>query len=181
MARHHGDPDGIFDSFHIRRGDFQYEATRIEADAIYDNVRDVLVENSTVFIATDERNQTFFDPLRRHYHVYFLSDFQYLIEGINVNYYGMLDQRVASRGRTFVGAYYSTFTGYINRMIGYHSLKDRLPGYEKGEINSYYYAELFRKYAMRKYQSPGHELWAREFPIGWRDLDFDIESHEMIA
>jgi hypothetical protein len=133
-----------------------------------------LVENSTIFIATDERNLTFFDPLRNHYHVYFLHDFKDQLEDLNKNFYGMLDQRIASRGRTFVGAYYSTFTGYINRMRGYHSQKDKLPGYEKGELNSYYYMPTKHKNAMRNYHSIKAPFWAREFPAGWRDIDHDL-------
>jgi GDP-fucose protein O-fucosyltransferase len=102
-AKQNGDPDGIFDTFHIRRGDFQYRQTRIEATEIYDNVKDVLVENSTIFIATDERDKKFFQPLRQHYKVYFLDDFLHLVPDLNRNFYGMLDQRIASRGRTFIG------------------------------------------------------------------------------
>ena len=102
-AKENGDPDGIFDTFHIRRGDFQYKQTRIEATEIYENVKDVLVENSTVFIATDERQKDFFLPLKDHYKVYFLDDFLHLVPNLNKNYYGMLDQRIASRGRTFIG------------------------------------------------------------------------------
>jgi hypothetical protein len=173
-ARENGDPSGTFDTFHIRRGDFQYKETRVDADEIYENVRDVLVENSTIFIATDEKNMAFFDPLREHYHLYFLNDFMPLITDLNKNYYGMLDQRIASRGRTFVGAYFSTFTGYINRMRGYHSQKDKLAGYEKGELNSYYYTPKRNKHAMRAYRSVKAPMWSREFPIGWRDIDHDV-------
>ena len=115
-AIENGNPDGIYDSFHIRRGDFQYKETRIDANQIYENVKDVLVENSTIFIATEERDLTFFEPMRQHYHVYFLHDFQNVLGDLNKNFYGMLDQRIASRGRTFVGSYFSKFTGYINRM-----------------------------------------------------------------
>jgi hypothetical protein len=107
-AREHGDPDGNFDTFHIRRGDFQYKQTRIDADQIYENIKDVLKENTTVFIATDEKQKNFFKPLESHYHVYYLQDFKHLYEGINTNFFGMLDQRIASRGRIFIGAYFST-------------------------------------------------------------------------
>jgi hypothetical protein len=180
-AREHGDPDGKFDSFHIRRGDFQYKETRIEAQEIYENVKDVLVENSTVFIATDERNMAFFEPLRKHHHIYFLHDFQHLIGKVNKNYYGMLDQRIASRGRTFVGAFYSTFTGYINRMRGYHSQKDKLPGYKKGGISSYFYAPTKVKNEMIFYRSLKQPFWSREFPVAWRDIDHDISKDVVVA
>lgn len=181
IAKAHGDPNGEFDTFHIRRGDFQYKMTRIEADEIYRNANDVLKENSTVFIATDEKNKTFFDPLRAHYHLYFLSDFRDLVEDVNANYFGMLDQRIASRGRTFVGVYYSTFTGYINRLRGYHSQKDKLLGYAKGELNSFYYAQPKHKFEQRYYRSLEGPLWGREFPVGWRDIDNDVKPNQIIS
>ena len=88
-----GNPDGIFDTFHIRRGDFQYGNTRIGADEIHLNTKDVLIPNSTIYIATDERDKTFFDPLRQHYNIYFMDDFiKSDLEGVNTNYYGMIDQ-----------------------------------------------------------------------------------------
>jgi hypothetical protein len=174
-----GNPDGVFDTFHIRRGDFQYQNTRIDAEEIYNNVRDVLEENSTIFIATDERNMTFFDPLKEHYHLYFLHDFMDIISDVNKNYYGMLDQLVASRGRTFIGTFYSTFTGYINRIRGYHAQKDKFLGHELGRINSFFYAPKKMKYEMQHYRSIKGPMWAREFPIGWRDIDKDLEESQL--
>ena len=64
--------------------------------------------------------------------------------------------------------------GYINRMRGYHSQKDKLPGWEKGEINSYFYVPIDRKLEMRKYTAIKQPMWGREFPIGWRDIDHDL-------
>lgn len=74
---------GDFDSFHVRRGDFQFKRTRIEATEIYDNVKNVLPDNRTLFIATDERNKSFFDPLKEHYTVRFLDDYKHLLIGVN--------------------------------------------------------------------------------------------------
>ena len=85
------------------------------------------------------------------YNVYFLDDFKHLFEDLNTNYYGMLDQLIASKGRTFIGTFHSTFTGYINRMRGYHSQKNKLEGYETGMIRSYYFNPEDRKNAMLKY------------------------------
>jgi hypothetical protein len=64
-----GNPEGLFDTFHVRRGDFQFKKTRISAEEIYENTKDVLTANSSIFIATDERDKKFFDPLREHYDV----------------------------------------------------------------------------------------------------------------
>ena len=82
-------PQGIFDTFHIRRGDFQFKTTRIEADEIYDRTKEELQPNSTIYIATDERNKKFFQPLRDQYDILFLDDFSHELQGINTNYYGM--------------------------------------------------------------------------------------------
>ena len=39
------------------------------------------------------------------------------------NFVGMVEQIIASQGRVFVGTWYSTFTGYINRLRGYYGLR----------------------------------------------------------
>ena len=46
--------NGTFDTLHIRRGDFQYKDTRIDADEIYNNIKDVLENGSTIYIATGQ-------------------------------------------------------------------------------------------------------------------------------
>jgi len=175
-ARENGDPEGKYTSFHIRRGDFQYKDTRVEASVIYENVKDVLRDNETVYIATDERNKKFFNILKEHYNVYFLDDFKPELKEINTNFFGMLDQRIASRGETFIGCYYSTFTGYINRMRGYHNQLSKGEGWEDGIIQSYYYIPKAHKLDVREYRPITPAMWAREFPVGWRDLDRGIEG-----
>ena len=85
--------NGDFDTFHIRRGDFQYKVTRLDADKIYQVSKSKLVPGDTVYIATDERDKSFFDPLKEHYDVVFLDDFvDALGKQVNTNYYGMIDQ-----------------------------------------------------------------------------------------
>lgn len=175
--KHNPAGNGDFDSFHIRRGDFQFKTTRIDAQEIYDNVHDVLTENKTVFIATDERNKSFFDPLKKHYDVVFLDDFMDELKGVNSNLFGMIDQLIASRGNVFIGCWFSTFTGYINRLRGYHSLKSKLPGYEDGALPStYYYATKDKKYEMTKFMPVKGGFFSREYPTSWRGIDEGIEE-----
>lgn len=105
--RRNGDnnPDGAYDSFHIRRGDLirQYKMNEVSAEDIYRNSKEELVANATVFIATDERNRSFFEPLASRYDVVYLSDFRGELAGIDETYYGLIDALVASRGRLFFG------------------------------------------------------------------------------
>jgi GDP-fucose protein O-fucosyltransferase len=168
----------VFDTMHIRRGDFQYTDVKIDALQIYENnTKEIIPEGSTVYIATDESNRTFFEPLAAHYKLLFFSDFEHLVEGVSKNYYGMLDQLVASKGRYFFGTYYSTFSGYINRLRGYHSQNSRAPGYEMGIIDSYYYVPEHLKSlhsTMRSYNPVQPGYWMQEFPVAWRLIDTGV-------
>jgi GDP-fucose protein O-fucosyltransferase len=112
-SRTRGYPDGVFDSAHVRRGDFLtmwYNVSTTSAENILKMFRKNIPLNATVYIATDERNKTYFDPLRDVYDVVFMDDFLDLLQGINTNFYGMIDQLVATRGRTFYGCWFSTMT-----------------------------------------------------------------------
>lgn len=161
-----------FDTFHVRRGDFQFKTTRIEIDEIIENTKEHLTLGSTIFVATDERNKSFFGPMKEMYDVLFLDDFMDELKGVNSNYYGMIDQLVASRGRLFFGCFFSTFTGYIMRMRGYHSIKDKAPGSEHGILpTTYYYVTKDKKKEMHKYAPLRGGFFSREYPVSWRDID----------
>jgi GDP-fucose protein O-fucosyltransferase len=102
-------PDGLFDAFHVRRGDFQYKATRVDADVLLEMAQRQIKEGATLYMATDERDKNFFRPLKEHYDLVFLDDFHdQALVGINTNYYGMIDQLVATRSRIFFGCWFST-------------------------------------------------------------------------
>ncbi|KAL9183369.1 hypothetical protein ACHAXT_005156 [Thalassiosira profunda] len=176
-AKRRGNPNGEYDSFHIRRGDFQYKSTRLEADQIYENVKDEIPDNTTVFVATDHQGKPFFKPLAAHYDLVYLSDFKKELAGTNTNFYGMIDQLVASRGRTFFGCHHSTFTGFIFRIRGYHSQKDRADGWERGTLQrSFYYTGVKEKRLYEHYLPVHSPVYSKEFPTSWRDIDKGIED-----
>jgi len=174
-ARLHGS-NGTFDSLHIRRNDFQYKDMHMPAKELYrTNLRTFLNDQRTLFIATDERNTSYFDPLREHYHVLFLRDFQHLLQDVGAQYLGMIDQLVASKGDAFVGTYYSTFSGYINRVRGYHSVKDKSYGFEQGIISSFYYTPKSKaryRRIHRTYRALRPNFWQQEYATAWRSIDF---------
>ena len=171
-----GNPNGEFDSFHIRRGDFQYKNTRLEADQIYENVKGDIPDKTTVFVATDHQGKPWFKNLTKHYDMVFLKDFKKELEGVNTNYYGMIDQLVASRGRIFFGCMHSTFSGFIFRIRGYHSQKDQLPGWEAGTLHhSFYYTGKKDKGIYEHYTAVHSPVYAREYPTSWRDIDKGID------
>ena len=108
----------------------------------------------------------------------FLNDFPSELEGVNSNFYGMIDQLVASRGRTFFGCYHSTFSGFIFRMRGYHTQKEQSEGWEQGTLHhSYYYTGDKRERVLyQQYTAVHSAVYAREFPTSWRDIDKGIDE-----
>lgn len=89
----------------------------------------------------------------------FLKD--YLKEGLltelNPNLHGMIESIVCSRAKVFAGTFYSTFTGYIHRLRGYHGL---------GE-GTYYHTNR-EVFVLQKPKSVGHGFF-REWRAGWTD------------
>jgi hypothetical protein len=160
-------------SLHVRRGDLQYKQVKIPAEEWLNNTKEVWQKGEILFIATDERNKTFFDPIKDHYTIRFLDDYWDLagLGDLESNFLGMVDTIVASNGRAFAGTWFSTFSGYINRMRGYlgYSMKASL------------YSWLPRKYVMQEWRYPEGNIPAREWPLGWTGIDGDewIE-HELV-
>ena len=68
------------------------------------------------------------------------------------------------------------FSGYINRLRGYHTDRLKLPGFEHGLIHSYYYAPSEHKMSMRQYWPVSGAVYAREFPMSWRNIDQGIDE-----
>ena len=171
---------GKFDSFHIRRGDFQYKATRVDAQTIVERAQDVIQKGRVVYIGTDERDKTFFRPLQdAGWKILFLDDFLDVVGNtIDPHYYGMIDQLVVSRGENMFGCWFSTFSSYIMRLRGYHSqreISDWNPdsiAFLNGKLpHSYYYALEDSKTKMHDYWAVKKVFYAREFPTAWRNLD----------
>jgi GDP-fucose protein O-fucosyltransferase len=112
-------------AYHIRRGDFQQKQTRLEAADILNSTLKFLPNNPgdwVVYIATDERDRTFFREFQRTFRsVRFLHDYENHadLRDINQNHQGMIEQVVCANAHTFIGTPLSTFTSYITRMRGY--------------------------------------------------------------
>eukprot|EP00956_Cyclotella_meneghiniana_P004352 scaffold5312_cov71-Cyclotella_meneghiniana.AAC.6 len=181
-----GNPAGEYDSMHIRRGDFQYKETQISAEQIINNVQKELSSDEggkgVVFVATDHQGQPFFKPLIDKYDIVFLKDFKKELEGVNTNYFGMIDQLVASRGRVFFGCYQSTFSGFIIRMRAYHAMRDESPGWEDGIIqNTFFYTGEKHKNIYQKYIPLAPPYFSKEYSTAWRGINSGITELESLS
>ena len=64
-----------YSAMHIRRGDFQYKKTKISAEEWLNATIDVLYPGEVVYVATDEKDRSFFEPLAQRYRLKFLDQF----------------------------------------------------------------------------------------------------------
>lgn len=163
---------GGYAALHVRRGDLQYKNVKISAEEWYDNLKETFIENEVIYIATDERNKTFFDPIKEYNDIKFLDDYWEManLGDLDPNFMGMLDTIIASRGRTFGGTFRSTFTGYINRMRGYHGMT----------MKDSYYGFLPKKTVTHEWLDKyDGNSFAFEWPNGWIGIDGDVDpSHD---
>eukprot|EP00602_Paraphysomonas_sp_CaronLab_P009442 CAMPEP_0185029864 /NCGR_PEP_ID=MMETSP1103-20130426/16460_1 /TAXON_ID=36769 /ORGANISM="Paraphysomonas bandaiensis, Strain Caron Lab Isolate" /LENGTH=543 /DNA_ID=CAMNT_0027564775 /DNA_START=130 /DNA_END=1758 /DNA_ORIENTATION=+ len=149
-----------YSSFHTRRGELQYKEVKIPASQLLENVGEMIPRGQLVYIATDERNKTFFDDLKQRFpKLYFLDDFfeEVGLGALNPNFLGMIDQVVASRGTVFVGTWFSTFTAYITRLRGYLGLP----------ATSVWYGDVKHRDRFQKYEVPKFPYYMREWQEAW--------------
>lgn len=108
--------------------------------------------------------------MAKNYNIKFLSDFHDVagLDQLDPNYVGMIDQVVATRGRVFVGTYFSSFSAYIGRMRGYHGISNKLM----------FYGQKERMLETHKWYYPHSSYSAREYPTGWNGIDGDTEPSE---
>lgn len=118
--------DAVYHAIHVRRGDFQYSFTQLSAEEIHNNIKHLLDTTVTriLYISTDEKNKSFFDPFKANFKIRFLSDYIHPgnkdYSNLNQNHIGMVEQVICANAHTFIGTPLSTFTGYITRMRGYY-------------------------------------------------------------
>tara|TARA_S200002703_G_scaffold87444_1_gene75330 strand:- start:61 stop:1218 length:1158 start_codon:yes stop_codon:yes gene_type:complete len=120
---------GPYNAVHVRRNDFL--DTRFENIEIYNGPEKLLKviddcpflePDLPLYIATDEKDKTFFEKLGEKYDIYFYEDFKYnLKEDFNESdklNIAVMDQVICSMSENFFGTYLSTFTKRINIMRG---------------------------------------------------------------
>jgi hypothetical protein len=75
----------------------------------------------------------------------------------------------------------STFSAYVFRLRGFHSVTEGLPGSEEGLLlNSFFYTPSDLLRSMHIYSPLPEEdvfwrrFWPRAWPTGWHDIDRSI-------
>jgi hypothetical protein len=116
-----------YNCLHLRRGDWQEDKGEVVSMAdVANNIRPVLGNTKTLFVATNEKNRSKFDSLGKAL-------------GVTLKFFDMnmatengkwdapspamlptVEQLVCSRARVFVGTLFSTFSSTIQRTRGYY-------------------------------------------------------------
>lgn len=119
---------GKFNAIHIRRNDFLYErkSDLKSVDSSSKIVKAVqklpfFDPSLPIYIATDEKQRSFFKKLSLKYDIYFYDDFDFKFGNDYVNdklHNAVLEQVICSRSENFFGTYLSTFSKRINIMRG---------------------------------------------------------------
>jgi hypothetical protein len=169
---------GVYDAIHIRGPSYEdlHSDVNTNPEWIIHEISKYIPKGTTLYIATDHADPSYFDPLREQYKLYFAADFKGVFDSLLPWYLEMVEQFICSRSRTFVGTYYSTFSAYTNRLRGYYSQRDELEGYEDGMIQSFYSSPVSVKKDMKLYKSLRKPLTMREFPIAWRDINHGVAA-----
>lgn len=114
---------------HVRRNELQYKNSFKSATESLRNIESKLVKGETIYIATDEIKEDFFDVFRKDYHVvqwkdYFGPNGKFSEIEIDRKHEGLVEMAICSMGRIFFGTSLSTFSAYIRRLRGYVDAPD---------------------------------------------------------
>jgi hypothetical protein len=113
-----------FGAIHIRRGDFQYDKTRVSAASIVAHTANLFHAGQTIYVATDEQDSEFLGPLRDRYDVVTLEQLDSaLVSAIPYHWLGIVETLIcAAAPERFVGTRLSTLSARVSILRGHVSL-----------------------------------------------------------
>jgi hypothetical protein len=166
---------GSYSAIHVRRGDFLVDRPRgiIPAATVARNISARIPPQSRLYVATNEMNRAFFEPLAKRYDLRFFSDI-----ADDRDYLPCVtacaEMLICASARVFVGNRFSTFSGYITRLRGYRRATDAGIYFTDGhpaEPTGLGKGSRF-PFSWQESVAAGTPLWGREYREGW---EFEIE------
>jgi hypothetical protein len=116
---------GDFNAIHVRSGDFN-QVHKEDTSSLLNDLKQMLEgrldKSKPLYIATDEKDRSYFDTLKSEYKVFFRETiFDFVLD----EYESLaLDHIIPSEADIFLGTKWSTFTDAINCMRGFAGKKD---------------------------------------------------------
>ncbi len=161
-----------FHAIAVRRGDYKiaYPARIIDANLIAQEMLLDIQPGTTVVVATDETDDSWFDPIRRHFNVLLARDL-INVSGAPADWsqyqLSCVEQNLCAFGETFMGTKWSTFSSYITRLRGYHNTPDQRVRFTDGTHRRIRDTDGWPKYSWEPWLRHGEPMWGREFREGW--------------
>ena len=111
---------GDYNSVHVRRNDFLicHGDKLVPSDLLLEKLYAFFERSKPLYIATDEKDLSFFDPVKEKYDIYFYKDFDFNTTALETD---VMDQVICAESDIFMGTYLSTYTKRINVMRGIES------------------------------------------------------------
>eukprot|EP01065_Artemidia_motanka_P006022 TRINITY_DN12927_c0_g2_i1.p1 TRINITY_DN12927_c0_g2~~TRINITY_DN12927_c0_g2_i1.p1 ORF type:complete len:423 (+),score=131.93 TRINITY_DN12927_c0_g2_i1:767-2035(+) len=154
---------GTFHAMHVRHGEYQQKQAIFPASAVIKQIEGILKPGDLIYVATDEKNKEWFDPLRQQgYRLRFYGDFVEAagLADVSPSHVGMVETMVAVAADRFIGTYWSTFTGYITRLRMY-----------AGRRQTFYFMKEYQKKLWEDSAPTPPVGWWQEWPEAWIDID----------
>jgi hypothetical protein len=167
---------GMFEysSLHLRRNDIQFKVSRADPATTAANVSRLLKPGETLYLATDETDESFFADLKQQRKVIRFADLatvpginKDLLQSIPPKLIGCVEQLVCAGGRIFAGTPFSSFSTNIMRLRGYINAPD-LAEYSHTQLAGIEPRELgFIERSIRG------TYYLHEDPVLWEDADLE--------
>lgn len=160
---------GAFHALQVRRTDFILYHPSVDIATILTQLTEVAPAGSTLVIATDEPNRTFFDALATRYRLVFGMDMikQMAPPDMHEKHHGCVEQNLCALAETFTGTRFSTFSAYITRLRGYHRIGDTRIRFTDGTHHRIRDTDGWPQFSWQPACRHGEALWGREFQEGW--------------
>jgi hypothetical protein len=117
------DTIGPYNSIHVRRNDFLEDRAEHLSDVSTSSkfssiVKYLLKDDKPIYIATDEKDLSFFNELRKYKKIYFFKDFYDCYDEMETS---IIEQLICVNSKIFYGTYKSTYSKRINILRGYQN------------------------------------------------------------
>lgn len=148
---------GDYDAIHVRRGDWimlkHWTKEQLDKFDLYNNIEKLkkwIKPGRKVYIATDERDPSYFGRLRGYYDIYFKEDFMDVLSderlpkaARNNNYYFLcIEEVILSKANHFVSSAVTSATRKVDEM------RTEITGIDKGIYNLA--ADMYKEYMQNK-------------------------------
>ena len=149
-----------YNAIHVRQNDFlntRPDSAKNQIKTLLEDIQNIIPNDVPLYIATDEKNKSLFDPLRKKYNIWFLDNFNLNLKAHEAL---VVEQIICSNANIFLGSKDSTYSEYINILRGY---ENKLVHYNQGTNFKFEY----KKFKRFQWETENYS-WNKPFNSAWK-------------